>query len=146
LSTDTVKNTVSAPVLAMNYVGNLWFKTFVMDQTLPFSESIESNGAVYISGQIGVDPATNTLPAAGFAAEADQVMKNLGSVLHRQGLDYGDLVNVTIYLKSMENYSAANTEYRKYFSGRFPARVCIAVHDLPLNANIEIAGIARRKK
>ena len=117
-----------------------------MDQTLPFSESIESNGTVYISGQIGIDPATSALPTAGFAAEADQVMKNLGAVLGRQGLGYGDLVNVTIYLKSMENYSAANTEYRKYFTGRFPARVCIAVHDLPLKASIEIAGVAQRKK
>jgi len=116
-----------------------------MDQTLPFSESIESNGTVYISGQIGVDPATNALLTAGFAAEADQVMKNLGEVLHRQSLDYGDLVNVTIYLKSMENYAVANTEYRKYFTDRFPARVCIAVHDLPFNASIEIAGIAQRR-
>jgi reactive intermediate/imine deaminase len=116
-----------------------------MSQALPFSEAIESNGIVYISGQIGVDPATNALPASGFAAEADQVMKNLGAVLGRQGLGYGDLVNVTIYLKSMENYAAANEEYRKYFSGRFPARVCIAVHDLPFNASIEIAGVAQRK-
>ena len=116
-----------------------------MDQTLPFSESIESNGTVYISGQIGVDPATNALPTSGFAAEADQVMKNLGAVLRRQGLDYSDLVNVTIYLKTMENYAVANAEYRKYFSGQFPARVCIAVHDLPLKANIEIAGIAQRR-
>ena len=120
-------------------------KSVFMDQQLPFSESIESNGVVYISGQIGVDPATNALPGTGFSAEADQVMKNLGAVLGRQGLGYGDLVNVTIYLKSMENYPAANAEYRKYFSGRFPARVCIAVHDLPFNASIEIAGVAQRK-
>ena len=116
-----------------------------MEQQLPFSESIESNGVVYISGQIGIDPATNALPGSGFSAEADQVMKNLGAVLGRQGLGYSDLVNVTIYLKSMENYAAANAEYRKYFSGKYPARVCIAVHDLPLKASIEIAGIAQRK-
>ena len=112
---------------------------------LPFSKAIVSKGMLYISGQIGIDPTTNSLPSTGFEAEADQVMKNLGEVLNGFGLTHNDLINVTIYLKSMENYSATNTVYIRYFSGNFPARVCIAVHDLPLNANVEIAAIAEMK-
>ena len=112
---------------------------------LPFSKAVASNGMLYISGQIGIDPTTNSLPSTGFEAEADQVMKNLGEVLQGSGLTHDDLVNVTIYLKSMGNYPAANTVYSRYFSGNFPARVCIAVYDLPVNANIEIAAIAKTK-
>ncbi|HXO74030.1 MAG TPA: Rid family detoxifying hydrolase [Puia sp.] len=112
---------------------------------LPFSKAVASKGMLYISGQIGIDPTTNSLPSTGFEAEVDQVMKNLGEVLQGSGLTYNDLVNVTIYLKSMGNYPATNTVYSRYFSDNFPARVCIAVHDLPLNANIEIAAIAATK-
>lgn len=112
---------------------------------LPFSKAVISKGMLYISGQIGIDPTTNSLPSTGIEAEAGQVMKNLGEVLHGFGLTHDDLVSVTIYLKSMGNYAATNTVYSRYFSGNFPARVCIAVHDLPLNANIEIAGIAETK-
>lgn len=115
---------------------------FMNQSKLPFSKAIASKGMLYISGQIGIDPATNALPSTGFEAEADQVMKNLGEVLHGFGLTYDNLVNVTIYLKSMGNYPATNTVYSQYFNGNFPSRVCIAVHDLPLNANIEIAAIA----
>jgi reactive intermediate/imine deaminase len=113
--------------------------------SLPFRKAVASNGMLYISGQIGIDPATNSLLSTDFEAEADQVMKNLGEVLNEFGLTYDDLVSVTIYLKSMGNYPATNIVYSRYFSGNFPARVCIAVHDLPLNANIEIAALAKTK-
>ena len=112
---------------------------------LPFSDAIDSNGTVYISGQIGLDPDTKSLPPGGFEAEARQVMQNLGAVLRKYELGYSDLVNVTIYLKTMENYAVLNAVYRTFFGEIFPARVCIAVFDLPLNANVEIAGIAQRK-
>ena len=109
---------------------------------LPFSKAVVSRGMLYLSGQIGIDPATNSLPSTGIEAETDQVMKNLGEVLHEFGLTHDDLVNVTIYLKSMGDYSSMNTVYSRYFTGDFPTRVCIAVHDLALNASIEIAAIA----
>ena len=112
---------------------------------LPFSDAIDSDGTVYISGQIGLDPETKSLSSDGFEAEARQVMQNLGTVLRKQGLGYIDLVNVTIYLKTMENYAVLNAVYRTFFGEVFPSRVCIAVFDLPLNANVEIAGIARKK-
>jgi len=145
-----VKLPTSVSVTVVQITANLRYKQKFMNQPspspkLPFSKAVASNGMLYISGQIGIDPTTNSLPSTGFEAEADQVMKNLGDVLHGFGLNHDDLVNVTIYLKSMGNYSATNTVYSQYFSGNFPSRVCIAVHDLPLNANIEIAAIAKTK-
>ena len=111
---------------------------------LPFSEAVDTGGTLYISGQIGTD-SSGQLAGPDFKAEADQVMKNLGGVLKSHHLGYQDLVSATIYLTSMDNYSATNEVYKKYFNERFPARVCIAVKELPMNASIEIAGIAQTK-
>lgn len=111
--------------------------------SLPFSEAVAANGMLYISGQVGIDPATGTLVNQRFQEEATQVMKNLGSVLAHHQLNYQQLVNVTIYLTDMDQYAVANEVYRGFFTGRFPARVCIAVKELPLGAKIEICGIAQ---
>ncbi|MGZ3750709.1 MAG: Rid family detoxifying hydrolase [Mucilaginibacter sp.] len=112
---------------------------------LPFTEAITSGESVYISGQIGINDLTGQLVSTDFKAEADRVMKNIGNVLKKNGLTYHDLVNVTIYLTTMENYAATNEVYRKYFNEHFPARVCIAVYELPLHAHIEIAAVARKR-
>lgn len=120
-------------------------ETKTLSTGLPFRDAVAANGMVYISGQIGLDPVTDKFPSSGFTAEADQVMKNLGKVLKDNNLGFSDLVSVTIYLKSMDNYTPVNKVYRQYFNEVFPARVCIAVLDLPLHANIEISAIARQK-
>jgi reactive intermediate/imine deaminase len=112
-------------------------------QALPFSAAVPVGDALYISGQVGTDPGTNTLVTDSFGAEARQVMDNIGKVLRNHNLTYGDLVNVTIYLTDMDHYVETNEVYRKYFATTFPARVCIAVKQLPLKANIEISAIAR---
>ena len=108
---------------------------------LPFPDAYISGDALYISGQIGVDQ-TGELVKGGFEAQAKQVMENLGIVLRKSRLHYKDLVNVTIYLTSMDNYAELNEVYRKYFDKKFPARVCIAVKELPRQAQIEIAAVA----
>ena len=112
---------------------------------LPFTAGVVAEKTLYISGQIGTD-STGQLLNASFITEADQVMKNLGSVLKNNNLTYNDLVNVTIYLTNMDDYTATNEVYQKYFNKNLPARVCIAVKELPLKARIEIAGIASKKK
>ena len=111
---------------------------------LPFTAGVVAEKTLYISGQIGTD-LTGQLLNANFITEATQVMKNLGSVLKNNNLTYNDLVNVTIYLTTMNDYTATNEVYQKYFNENFPARVCIAVKELPLKARIEIAGIALKK-
>ena len=117
-----------------------------VSNTLPFSKIMNVNDFVFISGQIGTDEISGKLITESFEAEANQVMKNIGALLKTEGLGFSDLVNVTIYLKKMENYAATNNVYRSYFSDRFPARVCIAVSELPGNANIEIAATAFNSK
>lgn len=111
----------------------------------PISRTVVAGNLVFLSGQIGTDPATGQLAAGGFEAEAKQVMENMGALLKQHDLGYDDLVQVTIYLKSMDHYDAVNKVYAPYFKKRFPARVCIAVLDLPAKASVEIAGIAQKQ-
>jgi len=111
----------------------------------PYTAAVALGEALYLSGQIGTDDMSGKLVTAGFAAEADQVMKNIGHVLKANSLDYNDLTNVTIYLTTMDNYAAVNEVYRRYFTTYFPARVCIAVKELPLGAHVEIAAVAKLK-
>ena len=114
--------------------------------TPPYSDAIEVNGTLYISGQIG--RLNGKLVTDSFEAEAHQVMKNVEQVLKKRNLSCDDLVNVTIYLKDMQQYSKLNEIYRTYFTGQkpLPARACVAVADMPLGASIQIAGIALIKK
>ena len=109
---------------------------------LPFSKTIAANDFVFISGQVGFDE-TGKLVNSSFEAETRQVMKNIGVLLQKEGLAFKDLVNVTIYLKSMDHYQLTNEIYTSYFTGILPTRVCIAVADLPAKANIEISAIAK---
>lgn len=110
--------------------------------TLPFSKTFTANEFTFISGQVGIDETTGKLVTGSFEAEANQVMKNIEILLKKQGLSFSDLANVTIYLKDMDNYQMTNKVYSSFFKDKFPARVCIAVADLPANANIEITATA----
>lgn len=111
----------------------------------PYSDAVEAGGMLYVSGQIG--RLNGQLVTESFAAEAHQVMKNVGEILRKRNLTHDALVSVTIYLKDINNYAAVNEVYRTYFRGsRLPARVCLAVAAIPMNANVEIAGIAQMRK
>ncbi|RFM28347.1 RidA family protein [Deminuibacter soli] len=107
----------------------------------PYTAAVAANGLLYVSGQIGTDAGGNLVNTS-FEVEAQQVMQNLGNVLQTHGLAYNNLVNVTIYLTSMQQYAAINEVYSRYFTGAFPARVCIAVQELPKQARVEIAAVA----
>ncbi len=109
---------------------------------LPFSKTVSANQFLFVSGQIGTDRITGNLVTGSFEAEAHQVMKNIESVLKENDLQFSDLVKVTIYLKDMSNYQVTNEVYGSYFTGNYPARVCIAVSELPGKANIEIEAVA----
>src|SRR5215213_6417855 len=82
---------------------------------LPFSKVIAANDFVFISGQVGIDEMTGELVNSSFEAEVQQVMKNIGILLEKERLGYDDLVSVTIYLKSMDNYQVTNKIYSSYF-------------------------------
>lgn len=111
----------------------------------PFSQSIAAGDFVFISGQVGSDPATGKIVEGGVQAQAEQAIKNLGTVLEANGISYASVVKATCFLTDIRNFGAFNEVYSKYFTGK-PARSCFAVKDLPMGADVEIELIAYRGK
>jgi len=110
---------------------------------LPFSAAVKAGKTIFLSGQVGVDPASGALVRGGVAAEVDQIFANLGSVLAAAGKDLGDVIKANVYLAHMDDYAAMNEAYARAFEKPYPARTCIGVAALPLNARVEIEVIAR---
>lgn len=107
----------------------------------PYSHAIQGGNTLYTSGQLGIDPATGVIPE-GVEAQAEQAMKNLGAVLNAAGMDFGDVVKTTVFLKNMSDFAAINAIYGKYFTANPPARSCVAVAALPKDGLYEIEAIA----
>ena len=105
-----------------------------------------SSGAVYLSGQIGLDPASGQLVEGGTEAQARRVMENLGAVLKEAGLGFGDVVKTTIYMTDLAEFAKVNDIYATYFpaGGVPPARSTVQVAALPRGARIEIDFVAAR--
>jgi 2-iminobutanoate/2-iminopropanoate deaminase len=110
----------------------------------PYSQAIETNGMLFISGQIPIDPATGKFVDGGITEQTEQVMKNIGAILKAAGFEYGDVVKSTCLLSDMDNFAAMNAVYGKYYSENPPARAAYAVVKLPLGALVEIETIASR--
>ena len=108
----------------------------------PYSQAIEINGTLYISGQIPLDSATGKFVEGGITEQTEQVMKNIGAILKAAGLDYDNVVKSTCLLSDMDNFAAMNAVYGKYYSENPPARAAYAVVKLPLGALVEIETIA----
>jgi 2-iminobutanoate/2-iminopropanoate deaminase len=104
----------------------------------PFSQAIQVDGFIYVSGQVGQDPTTGKLVAGGLAAETERIFQNLSALLKAAGKEFDDVVRTGVYLTSMSDYAAVNAIYARHFSQPFPARTAIAVAALPLGACIEI--------
>ena len=103
----------------------------------PYSQAIAAGDFLFASGQIPIDPANGEIGAEGIAAQAEQVMKNIGAVLSAAGADYEDVVKTTCFLADMADFAAFNGVYEKYFTGK-PARSCVAVKQLPKNVLCEV--------
>jgi 2-iminobutanoate/2-iminopropanoate deaminase len=104
----------------------------------PFSQAIAVGGLVYLSGQVGQDPATGKVVEGGIVAETERVFRNLSAVLKAAGRSFDDVARAGVYLTSMSDFVAMNGIYAKYFSQPFPARTTIGVAALPLGARVEI--------
>ncbi len=104
----------------------------------PFSPAIRAEGLIYLSGQVGVDPATDELVPGGVAAEAEQLFRNLAVVLEAAGKGFDDVIRAGVFLADMADYAAMNSVYAAQFSPPYPARTCVAVAALPLGARVEI--------
>lgn len=107
----------------------------------PYSQAVISGGLVYTSGQIAINPATNTVEAETIQAQTEQVMQNLGAVLEAAGSSYANAVKTTCFLADMNDFAAFNEIYGKYFT-TLPARSCVAVKTLPKNVLVEVEVIA----
>ena len=109
----------------------------------PFSSGVLVNGTYYVSGSLGVDPATGKVPADA-EAEAHLVLDSVKQTLARAGLNMADLVSVTIYCTDLDLYEKFNAVYRSYFQDHYPSRAFIGVAKLVRGARFEVAGIAVR--
>jgi 2-iminobutanoate/2-iminopropanoate deaminase len=108
----------------------------------PYSQAIEANGTLYISGQIPIDPATGKLVEGGVKEQASQVLKNIGAILTAAGYQYTDVVKSTCLLASMDDFKDVNEIYGQYYQIDPPARAAYGVVKLPLGSLIEIETIA----
>lgn len=106
----------------------------------PYSQGFVTNGFVYTSGQIPVNPADGTIPA-GIAAQAQQICKNVGAILEAGGSSFEKVVKTTCFLADIVDFAAFNEVYAKFFTSK-PARSCVAVKDLPKGVLCEIEAIA----
>jgi len=112
----------------------------------PYSQAVEINGMLFISGQIPLDPATGKLVAGGITEQTEIVLKNIGEILKAAGYSYGDVVKSTCLLSTMADFKAMNEVYAKYYTSDHPARAAFAVKELPLGSLIEIETIAVKEK
>lgn len=110
----------------------------------PYSVVAEANGFVFVSGQVGIDPATNTGVEGGVVEQAEQVMANLGVILRDLGLDYDDVVKTSIFLADIADFGAVNEVYGRFFGERPPARSTFQAAGLPKGFLVEIEVIAAR--
>lgn len=106
----------------------------------PYSQGFLTNGFVYTSGQIPVNPADGTIPE-GIAAQAEQSCKNVGAILDAGGSGFDKVVKTTCFLADIADFAAFNEVYAKFFTSK-PARSCVAVKDLPKGVLCEIEAIA----
>jgi len=105
---------------------------------LPFSAGVRGPGVIYLSGQVGLDPATGRLISGDVAAQTARTLDNIRALLESVGSSMDEVLRVGIYLTSMEFFAAMNDVYARYFREPFPARTTVAVRELPLGAAVEI--------
>lgn len=109
----------------------------------PYSQGIETDGLIFLSGQIALKPDTGEL-VEGLIQQTHQVIKNARAVLESAGSSLEKVVKTTVYLKEMKDFTAFNEVYAQYFKENPPARTTVEVSALPKNALIEIDIIARK--
>ena len=108
----------------------------------PYSPAIRAGNLLFISGQVGFDPATGELIDGDISAQTDQVMRNLGALLQAAGTDFAHVVRTTVFLADMGEFAAMNAVYARYVVDPPPARSTVQAAALPRNARVEIDVIA----
>jgi 2-iminobutanoate/2-iminopropanoate deaminase len=108
----------------------------------PYSQAIKTNGMIFCSGQIPIDPATGEFVEGGVAEQTEQVFKNLVAVLEAGGTSLEGVVKTTVFLADMNDFGAMNEVYGRYFDTNKPARATVQAARLPRDARVEIECIA----
>jgi 2-iminobutanoate/2-iminopropanoate deaminase len=108
----------------------------------PYSQAIRAHGFVFVSGQIALDPVTNTLVTGDVAFQTDRVLKNLAGILSAAGTGLEKVVRTTVFLKNMGDFTAMNEVYGRHFHTAPPARSTVEVSRLPKDVLVEIDVIA----
>ena len=109
----------------------------------PYSQAIAAGDFVYLSGQLGVDPATGNLEN-GVEAQAERAIANMKAILAEAGLDISRVIKTTVFLKDMGDFAAVNAIYAKHFRQPYPARSCVQVAELPKGGLVEIEAVCVR--
>ena len=108
-----------------------------------YSQAVKANGFVFVSGQLGIDPATGELAGDTAADQAAQALKNIKNILDAAGSGIENVVRATIYLKNVEDFAAVNAKYAEVFIGSVkPARCAFGGNNIPKGALVEIDAIA----
>ena len=110
----------------------------------PYSQGTIWNGLIYTAGQIALDPATGNMVGANVAEETEQAFKNLREVLSAAGSDLSKVLKTTVFLSTMNDFTAMNEVYAKAFGEHRPARSTVAAAGLPKGAKVEIEVVAIR--
>jgi len=108
----------------------------------PYSQGVEANGTVYVSGQLPIDPITMKLCEGNIKTQTLCSLRNIQAILEEAGYRKEDIVKCTVYLKNMDVFSEMNEAYQTFFGSLKPARVTVEVSRLPKDAPIEIDAIA----
>ena len=110
----------------------------------PYSQAVEANGTLYISGQIPINPAVGKIEATDITAQTEQVFANINAILTEAGYTFADVVKSTVFLSDIADFAGMNEVYKKYYQTECPARSAFAVKALPLGALVEIETIAAK--
>ncbi|SDB83356.1 RidA family protein [Williamwhitmania taraxaci] len=108
----------------------------------PYSQAVDANGTLYISGQIPIDPKTGKVVDGGIKEQTEQVFRNIGAILAAAGYSFDDVVKSTVLLSDMDNFTPMNEVYGTIYKKEMPARAAYGVVRLPLGVLVEIETIA----
>ncbi|MDR1879643.1 MAG: Rid family detoxifying hydrolase [Tannerellaceae bacterium] len=107
-----------------------------------YSQAIQAGNMLFLSGQLGIDPATGNIVDGGVKEQTAQVFKNIHAILSEAGYSIDDVVKTTVFLADMADFAAVNEVYASQFNAAFPARSTVAVKTLPKNGLVEIEAVA----
>lgn len=108
----------------------------------PYSQAIQANGFIFISGQIAFDPATGAIVDGDIRAQTERVLENLKGIVEAAGSSLDRVVKTSVFLKDMNDFAAMNETYGRYFPSNPPARATVEVARLPRDVRVEIELIA----